>query len=114
MSAIEEVAEPQGGRRPIMALLALLERRWALRTLWELREARLTSRALREACGGLSPTVLQARLSELRGAGFVDLTASGGYGLTPLGRELLQAFGPLYRFAENWAAHALPPGDTAT
>jgi len=36
--------------RPIMALLDLLGRRWTLRILWELREQRLTSRALRAAC----------------------------------------------------------------
>src|ERR1700730_12948246 len=55
--------------RPIMALLDLLGRRWALRILWELREQTLTSRSLRAACDEASPTVLQARLSELRQAG---------------------------------------------
>ena len=89
--------------RPIMALLALLERRWALRVLWELRENRLTSRELRQACGDLSPTVLQARVTELRGAGFVALGSGGGYALTDLGRELLAAFAPLYDFAGRWA-----------
>ena len=59
--------------RPIMALLDLLGRRWSLRILWELRNAALTSRALRTACDEASPTVLQARLSELREAGFVEL-----------------------------------------
>ena len=62
--------------RPIMALIDLLGRRWSLRILWELREQTLTSRALREACDDASPTVLQARLAELRQAGFVDLSAS--------------------------------------
>ena len=59
--------------RPIMVLLDLLGRRWTLRILWELREATLTSRALREACDDASPTVLQARLADLRQAGFVEL-----------------------------------------
>ena len=67
--------------RPIMALLDLLGRRWSLRILWELRDAPLTSRRLRAACDEASPTVLQARLSELRQAGqFVPtlmLTARG-------------------------------------
>ena len=89
--------------RPIMALLDLLGRRWALRVLWELREEALTSRALRAACDDVSPTVLQARLSDLREAGLVDLEAGRGYALTPLGRELLTAFLPLYGFAERWA-----------
>jgi DNA-binding HxlR family transcriptional regulator len=89
--------------RPIMALLDLLGRRWSLRILWELREERkLTSRALRMACDEASPTVLQARLSELREAGFIALGEAGGYGLTPLGRELSETFLPLYRFAERW------------
>ena len=89
--------------RPIMALLDLLGRRWSLRILWELREQTLTSRALRAACDEASPTVLQARLSELREAGFVELALEGGYGLTPLGRELSENVLPLHRFAERWS-----------
>jgi DNA-binding HxlR family transcriptional regulator len=88
--------------RPIMALLDLLGRRWTLRILWELREEPLTSRALRVACDEASPTVLQARLTELREAGFVELGDGGGYGLTVLGRELCETFMPLHRFAERW------------
>ncbi|MDN4983391.1 helix-turn-helix transcriptional regulator [Bradyrhizobium arachidis] len=88
--------------RPIMALLDLLGQRWSLRILWELREEPLTSRALRTACDEASPTVLQARLTELREAGFVELGKGGGYGLTPLGRELCETFMPLHRFAERW------------
>jgi DNA-binding HxlR family transcriptional regulator len=90
--------------RPIMALLDLLGRRWTLRILWELRDERkLTSRELRAACDGASPTVLQARLSELREAGFIALGEAGGYSLTPLGRELCETFLPLHRFAERWS-----------
>ena len=88
--------------RPIMALLDLLGRRWTLRIMWELREKSLTSRALRIACDEASPTVLQARLSELREAGFIALGEAGGYSLTPLGRELCETFLPLHRFAERW------------
>jgi DNA-binding HxlR family transcriptional regulator len=88
--------------RPIMALLDLLGRRWSLRILWELREATLTSRALRQACDEASPTVLQARLAELRQAGFVELAPASGYRLTELGRELHGTFLPLHRFAERW------------
>jgi DNA-binding HxlR family transcriptional regulator len=101
----EEKRGVRGSRtgRPIMVLLDLLGRRWSLRILWELREEPLTSRALRTACDEASPTVLQARLSELREAGFVELLAAGGYGLTGLGRELQENFVPLYRFAERWS-----------
>ena len=88
--------------RPVMALLDLLGRRWALRILWELRGKPLTSRALRMACDEASPTVLQTRLTELREAGFVELGEGGGYGLTTLGRELCDTFMPLHRFAERW------------
>jgi DNA-binding HxlR family transcriptional regulator len=89
--------------RPIMALLDLLGRRWTLRILWELRESTLTSRALREACDDASPTVLQARLAELRQAGFVELVPASGYQLTETGKELNGTFLPLYRFAERWS-----------
>ena len=92
--------------RPIMALLDLLGRRWCLRILWELREETLTSRELRTACDEVSPTVLQTRLTELRAAGFIDLAPEGGYGLTPLGRDLLGNFLPLHRFAERWSKRA--------
>ena len=89
--------------RPIMTLLDLLGRRWTLRILWELREAALTSRALRAACDDASPTVVQQRLSELRAAGFIEKRQEGGYALTTLGKELLQTFLPLHQFAGRWS-----------
>lgn len=88
--------------RPIMALLDLLGRRWTLRIVWELRDAALTSRALRAACDDASPTVVQQRLSELQEAGFIEKHEGGGYGLTALGRELLGTFLPLHQFADRW------------
>jgi DNA-binding HxlR family transcriptional regulator len=92
--------------RPIMVLLDLLGRRWTLRILWELREATLTSRALRQACDDASPTVLQARLSDLRQAGFVELVPAGGYRLTEWGKELHGSFLPLHKFADRWSGRA--------
>jgi DNA-binding HxlR family transcriptional regulator len=89
--------------RPIMALLDLLGRRWTLRIVWELREQPLTSRALRTACDDASPTVLQARLTDLREAGLLELVPESGYRLTVLGRELFDQFMPLNRFAERWS-----------
>ena len=59
--------------RPIMALMDLLGRRWTLRVIWELRDGRLTFRALQEACGGLSPTVLNQRVRELRESGLLEV-----------------------------------------
>jgi DNA-binding HxlR family transcriptional regulator len=93
--------------RPIMALLDLLGRRWSLRIIWELREQPLTSRALRAACDEASPTVLQSRLSDLRQAGLVELIPASGYRLTPMGKELLENFLPLHRFAERWSSRKL-------
>ncbi|WP_049819959.1 winged helix-turn-helix transcriptional regulator [Bradyrhizobium japonicum] len=95
--------------RPIMALLDLLGRRWSLRILWELRGGPLTSRALRTACDEASPTVLQARLTELREAGFVELGEGGGYGLTALGQDLCEMVMPLHRFAERWKSSSPSP-----
>lgn len=90
--------------RPIMALLDLLGRRWTLRIVWEMRgERALTSRELRAACDDASPTVIQARLAELREAGFVEKRDAGGYRLTPQGNELLGTFMPLHRFADKWS-----------
>ena len=90
--------------RPIMAVLDLLGRRQALRIIWELREDRLTFRALQAACGGLSPTVLNQRLKELRDSSVVDLWGGEGYGLTPLGHELRRALRPLVQWSEErWA-----------
>lgn len=84
-----------------MALLDLLGRRMALRILWELRDARLTFRALQSAAE-TNPSVLNTRLAELRDADLVDHD-EGGYALTALGEDLLQKFLPLHQWAEGWA-----------
>jgi len=89
--------------RPIMVLLDLLGRRWSLRIIWELRGEPLTSRALRTACDDASPTVLQARLTDLREADLVEHLPESGYRLTALGRELFKEFMPLHHFAERWS-----------
>jgi DNA-binding HxlR family transcriptional regulator len=86
-----------------MALLDLLGRRWALRTIWELRDGPSSFRELQERCDGMSSSVLNQRLAELRQAGIVEL-GEGGYGLTAEGRRLLDAYGPLDAWAERWAA----------
>ncbi len=89
--------------RPVMALLDLLGRRWALRILWELRGGQeLTFRALRTACDDVSTSVLNERLRELRDAGIV--TVGDGYLLTPRGARLLSALEPLHSWAKSWAS----------
>jgi DNA-binding HxlR family transcriptional regulator len=86
-----------------MALLDLLGRRWALRILWELRGAEPhTFRALQERCDGMSASVLNDRLAELREAGVVERKPAG-YVLTKEGGKLLEAFGPLDGWAKRWA-----------
>ena len=108
MAASPDVRGSRTGR-PIMALLDLLGRRWSLRVIWELRDGALTSRQLRTACDDISPTVLQTRINELRDAGLVEHEAGEGYGLTALGVEFIQAFIPLYAFAQRWAERSRSP-----
>ncbi len=91
--------------RPVMALLDLLGRRWTLRVIWELRGEPLQFRALQERCEGMSSSVLNERLHELRAADVVEL-GDGGYRLSGEGRRLLEVFPPLYEWAERWAARS--------
>ena len=85
-----------------MALLDLLGRRWALRVIWELRGEPLTFRDLQAACDGMSSSVLNQRLGELREAGIAE-RAGEGFRLTDEGRRLLEAFQPLDAWARRWA-----------
>lgn len=86
-----------------MLLLDLLGRRWAMRVLWELRDGNLSFRALQEACGGISPAVLNERLRELREHKLVELAEGEGFGLSALGGELLERFSPMVAWSERWA-----------
>ena len=74
-------------------------RRWALRILWELRGEALTFRELRAACGGVSPSVLQRRLHELRALGVVERVPRLGYRLSVLGERLF----PLLARLDVWS-----------
>lgn len=90
--------------RPIMALLDLLGRRWALRVLWELRDQPSpTFRELQQRCGGISSSVLTDRLRELDEAAIVGRDERG-YILTPAGADLLQRLLVL----DDWASHWTP------
>jgi DNA-binding HxlR family transcriptional regulator len=88
--------------RPIMALLDLLGRRNALRTLWELSKSDLKFRPL-QAATETSPSVLNVRLAELRHAGLVE-KGREGYTLTGSGRSLADHLVPLIAWSEKWAA----------
>lgn len=89
--------------QPIMALLDLLGRRWALRVLWELRETPApTFRDLQARCGGVSSSVLADRLVELSDAQIVH-RGPNGYAVTPDGRALLKSLLTMARWADRWA-----------
>ena len=89
--------------RPVMALLDLLGRRWTLRLLWELRGGQAeTFRSLQARMDGVSPSILNTRLRELRDAHIVVLDGEG-YRLTPAGLGLLATLEPLSRWASDWA-----------
>lgn len=94
--------------RPIMALLDLLGRRWSLRILWELRQSPANFRELQSRCEGLSPSVLNTRLNELREARLLE-NGEQGYQLSPLGVGLVEQFLPLTQWAENWASDLQSP-----
>ena len=94
-----------GTGRPVMALLDLLGRRWALRVLWELWSGPVPSfRELQSRCGGVSSSVLADRLAELREAGIVE-RADDGYRLSARGAEL----GEIVLKLAGWAADWKPP-----
>jgi DNA-binding HxlR family transcriptional regulator len=87
---------------PIMALLDLLGRSWALGIIWGLSERPLTFRKVQEYCETLSPTTLNVRLKELSKAGLIEKTPEG-YQLTRLGNELYTLINPLGAWAKKWA-----------
>jgi DNA-binding HxlR family transcriptional regulator len=90
--------------RPVMVLLDLLGRRMALRVLWELYNApeAVTFRAL-VARADTNPSVLNARLKELREARLVE-HGDSGYLLTGDGRTLVALVLPLHGWADAWAS----------
>ncbi|MGH8193619.1 MAG: winged helix-turn-helix transcriptional regulator [Woeseiaceae bacterium] len=81
------------------AMLDLCGRRWALRVVWELRGEPLNFRALRDACGRISPSVLQRRLHELRGFGVIEAIPRLGYRLSARGEQLF----PILAQLDKWA-----------
>ena len=87
--------------RPIMVLLDSLGRRWSLRIIWELLDGPATFRILRKACDGVSPSVLNTRLRELRKLGLVEKT-DDGYALTKDGESLGTRLVKLDRWAQRW------------
>src|SRR5262249_29868671 len=104
------MAGPRPGRvvrgsttgRPLLAALALLGRRWALRIRWELTDGQRGARELRQRCDAMSPSVLYQRLAELTEAQLITKDAGNRYRLTPLGQALGTAIAPLDQWAKTW------------
>ncbi|RIL05968.1 MAG: transcriptional regulator [Proteobacteria bacterium] len=100
-------ARVRGSRtgRPIMALLDLLGRRWALRLLFELHEAGpLGFTELAARARGISPSVLAQRLRELVEAGLVVQGDDARYAPGPDERELARILLDLGAWADRWKA----------
>jgi DNA-binding HxlR family transcriptional regulator len=92
----------QRTRPAITEAIELLGKKWVMRILWELRGEPLTFRGLQSACGGVSPTILNARLKELISCQLVHKAELQGYALTALSQELLQLYEPLKAWATKW------------
>lgn len=87
--------------QPIMVLFDLLGRRWAMGIIWNLSAQNLTFRQIQTKCDGLSPTVLNTRLKELRAANLIE-KASHGYALTADGKRLFNMLEPLGEWSHQW------------
>ncbi len=89
-------------------LLERLERRYALRVLWALRDGHpQTFRLLQDSVGGITPNTLNTRIKELREAGLLD-HGSEGYLVTPSGQDLLKRLSDVQAFATRWVAARTP------
>lgn len=92
--------------KPIMALFDLLGRSWALGVIWQLSGEKLTFRQLQARCEGVSPTVLNKRLKELKECALVEHDGTG-YLLTGLGRELFELLAPFADWSQDWSRAVL-------
>lgn len=88
--------------KPIMALFDMLGRSWSLGVIWQLASRPMTFRALQEKCDGVAPSVLNNRLKELKGCGFVE-RGEKGYQLTDTGVALFKMLEPLGGWSVAWA-----------
>lgn len=83
--------------------LDLFGRRWALRVLWELAGGPLRFTEIQARCDAMSPSVLNQRLSDLGGAGVIEVRRDRRYGLTPGGEDLARTLRPIEGWARRWA-----------
>ncbi len=90
--------------KPVMVLLDLLGRSWAMGIIWHLSNGACTFRKLQSLCESISPTTLNKRIKELTTAGFIMRTIDG-YTLTKQGKELFNLLHPVGEWAKKWAAN---------
>lgn len=88
--------------KPIMALLDLLGRTWALGVIWNLSQGPATFRELQTRCEQISPSLLNTRLKELKQLQIIQQVELG-YELSVRGRELFDIIVPLSPWAVEWA-----------
>jgi len=87
---------------PMNALFDLMGRRWALGVLWNLGQGPATFRELQDRCGGVSPSILNSRLKDLKDSDIIERTLEG-YCLTERGRELREIIVPIGKWAIAWS-----------
>jgi DNA-binding HxlR family transcriptional regulator len=88
--------------KPIMALLDLLSRTWALGIIWNLHSGPATFRQLQQRCEKISPTLLNTRLKELKTLELIEIKKTG-YQLSYQGIELFEIIYPLGDWSSQWA-----------
>ena len=87
--------------KPIMALLDLLGRTWALGVIWQLRSETLSFGTLQLRCENISPTLLTKRLKELQQTNLIEKNLQG-YQLTSVGLALFDVISPLSQWTKQW------------
>jgi DNA-binding HxlR family transcriptional regulator len=88
--------------KPIMALLDLLGRTWALGIIWNLQRGPATFRELQQRCEKISPTLLNTRLKELKTLALIE-NQEAGYQLSAQGHDLFDIISPLGIWSSQWA-----------
>jgi DNA-binding HxlR family transcriptional regulator len=94
---------------PFLGLFDVLGRRWSLRLVWELRHGPASFRELRDRAGGMSSSVLNDRLRDLRQAGVVDHVPGEGYALTEMGAGLADRIVDIYLWLHDEHGMGHPP-----
>ncbi|MFT5705951.1 MAG: DNA-binding HxlR family transcriptional regulator [Oceanospirillaceae bacterium] len=88
--------------KPIMALLDLLGRTWALGVIWHLSQGPATFREIQQRCEQISPSLLNTRLKELKQLHLIELETQG-YILTQQGLSLFAIISPLGAWSGQWS-----------